>query len=83
MQSGEFFVAESRGSQLSILPHVITEEPFYMIISKKSPFLHYLPDVNRLIHKYTADGTVAKLIAKFNTEYYQDRNHVVVPTGKD
>lgn len=72
---------ETLGGQLSILPRVVTEEPFYIAISKKSPFVRYLSDINRLIQKYKADGTVAALIAKFNTQFYQDRNQIVVPKG--
>ncbi len=72
---------EGRGEQLSILPRVVTEEPFYIVISKKSPFLRYLPDINRLIESTPRDGTVAALIASDNAQFYQDRNHVVTPKG--
>jgi polar amino acid transport system substrate-binding protein len=47
------------------LPAFVNEENFYITISKASPFVQYLPQINQAIAKYKADGTVAALIAEF------------------
>ena len=57
----------------STLPHYVAEEPFYLAISKQSPYLKYQADINRLIQKYVADGTVAKLIAKYKAQFHLDQ----------
>jgi len=62
-----------REANFTALPHPVTEEPFYLTISKKSPYLQYLPEINRLIQKYLADGTVAKLIAKYKAQFFIDQ----------
>jgi len=58
-----------REAQFAELPRFVAEEPFYLTISKKSPFLQYLPEINRLIEKYKADGTIDKLMAKYKAQF--------------
>jgi polar amino acid transport system substrate-binding protein len=53
------------GSQFESLPRFVDEEPFYITISKKSPYVTYLPLLNQEIAKYKADGTVAALITQY------------------
>ena len=53
------------------IPDYIASENFYITISKKSPFAKYMSQINELIKKYQADGTIKNLIeqneAKSNT----------------
>ena len=66
LYSGEAFLKETgAGAQFEILPTFVTEENFYITISKASPFVPYLPQINEAIAKYTADGTIAALIAEY------------------
>jgi polar amino acid transport system substrate-binding protein len=50
------------------LPKFVDEESFYITISKKSPFLKYLPQINAGIEKYKADGTIDALIAQYKNQ---------------
>jgi polar amino acid transport system substrate-binding protein len=47
------------------LPTYVSEEPFYLTISRKSPLVTYLPLINQQLEKYMADGTVKALIAHY------------------
>jgi polar amino acid transport system substrate-binding protein len=47
------------------LPKFVNEENFYITISKKSPWLVYLPFINQRIARFKADGTVDRLIAQY------------------
>jgi len=58
--------AENAVADFAFLPNYVTEEKFYITISKKSPFVKYMPDVNRLIEKYKVDGTTTALIEGFS-----------------
>ncbi len=53
-------------SKFESLPKFVAEEPFYITISKKSPFVIYLDQINKAIAKYKADGTVNALIAQYS-----------------
>jgi polar amino acid transport system substrate-binding protein len=64
--------SENSDAQFAVLPHRVAEEPFYLAISKKSPFLKYLPEINRLIQKYQADGTVDQLTAQYKAQFFPD-----------
>jgi polar amino acid transport system substrate-binding protein len=44
----------------------VANEDFYITISKKSPFVKYMPQINALIEKYKADGTIDALVAQYN-----------------
>ena len=53
--------------QIVILPNYVSQENFYLTISKKSPLVKYLSQVNSLLDKYKADRTIDKIIEKENT----------------
>jgi polar amino acid transport system substrate-binding protein len=55
-------------AQFESLPKFVDEEFFYITISKKSPFVTYLPLVNQALAKYKADGTIASLIAQYKNK---------------
>ena len=55
-------------SQFESLPKVVNEENFYITISKKSPYVTYLPLLNQQLAKYKADGTIAALIAQYKNK---------------
>ncbi len=50
------------------LPRYVAEENFYVTISKQSPFVEYLPQLNVGIAKYKADGTIDRLIAEYKNK---------------
>ncbi len=52
-------------AQFAVLPKYVSEENFYITISKESPFVKYLSEVNRLIEQYKTDGTIDALIEEF------------------
>ena len=56
-------------AEFSVLPHFVTEENFYITISKQSPFLKYLPEVNRLLAEYKSDGTISGLIEQYSKQF--------------
>ena len=58
-------------SQFESLPKFVNEENFYITISKKSPYVSYLPLLNQEIAKYKADGTIAALIAEYRDKRRQ------------
>jgi polar amino acid transport system substrate-binding protein len=60
---------ENRSAEFSYLKHFLAEEPFYLTVSKRSPYAKYLPEINRLIQKYKADGTVDKLMEKYKKQF--------------
>ena len=57
-----------QAAKFETLPKFVADEPFYITISKKSPFVIYLDDINKAIAKYKADGTIAALIAQYKTQ---------------
>ena len=57
--------AQNRTGQTVSLPQFVTEESFYITISKLSEYGKYLPEINRLIANYVDDGTVARLIDEY------------------
>ena len=54
--------AKKLTGQIVILPNYVSVENFYLTISKKSPLVKYLPQVNSLLEKYKADGTIDRII---------------------
>jgi polar amino acid transport system substrate-binding protein len=54
-------------SRFESLPTFVSEENFYITISKQSPYVGYLPQINQLLAKYKADGTVDALIAYYKS----------------
>jgi polar amino acid transport system substrate-binding protein len=64
--SGEIFMARNNlGDSIEILNKNISEEKFYMMISKKSWLVEYIPQINQIIEKKIADGTVDRLIKQW------------------
>lgn len=51
--------------KITILPAPINSENEYMAISKQSPCLKYLPDVNKKLEEMIQNGTVERLIEKY------------------
>lgn len=54
--------------KVTSLPQYVTQESFYITISKQSPFVGYLPQINAGIAKYKADGTIDRLIAEYQAK---------------
>jgi len=54
---------ENLTDKIVALPKKVTEENFYITISKKSPFVKLMPKINELIEKYKSDGTIDKMIS--------------------
>lgn len=50
--------------KLEYLPKPLLSEGMYIAISKKSKFRKYLPELEKGIRKYKADGTIDRLIRK-------------------
>lgn len=66
LYSGDAYLdATGAAAQFESLPTFVNEEPFYITISRASPFASYLPQINDAIARYTADGTIAALIAQY------------------
>jgi len=62
------------GDQVEILPQYVSTENFYLTISKKSPYNKYLPQVNALLEKYKADGTIDQIIEKYKKSLWDSKN---------
>lgn len=61
--SGKMEIKKDNYTDLvEILPTNVAEENFYITIGKKSAFAKYMPQINELIAKYKADGTINNLI---------------------
>ncbi|MBY0293759.1 transporter substrate-binding domain-containing protein [Patescibacteria group bacterium] len=54
--------------QYQALPKTVADESFYITISKKSPLVKYMPQINAEIQKYKADGTIDALVAQYNSQ---------------
>jgi polar amino acid transport system substrate-binding protein len=62
--SAEGYIFDKKLSEkVEIVAKPVTTEKFYMTISKKSPYADRLPEINKLLKKYEADGTIEQLIA--------------------
>jgi polar amino acid transport system substrate-binding protein len=61
----DFLKKANMASQFESLPTFVSEENFYITISKNSPFVTQLPRINQEIAKYKADGTINALIADY------------------
>ena len=55
---------QNYSDRIEALPKYAATENFYITISKKSPYVKYLPQVNELIEKYREDGTIDALVEK-------------------
>ena len=66
LYSGDDYLKKNgSAAQFESLPKFVNEENFYVTISKKSPYVTYLPLLNQQLAKYKADGTIAALIAQY------------------
>ncbi len=65
LYAGNLEIKKSKLTQVTHLPKFISEQNFYITISKQSPFAQYLSDVNRLIKKYKEDGTIDQLVTQY------------------
>ncbi len=64
--AGEAYMRTAGGEPMfEALPNYVDEPNFYITISKKSPFVKYMPKINELIAKYKADGTIDALVAEY------------------
>jgi len=59
---------QNYGDKIEALPEYVSTENFYITISKKSPYAKYLAQVNELIEKYKADGTIDALVKKYQED---------------
>jgi len=57
--------------KIEITHDYITRQSFYITISKKSPLIDNIPEINELIEKYKKDGTINRLIEKYKIIYMQ------------
>lgn len=61
-------IAESKKmgvyDEIKILPLTISTNDITIGLSKKSPFKKYMPQINKMIKQYKADGTFRKLMEK-------------------
>jgi polar amino acid transport system substrate-binding protein len=66
LYAADDYLKKSGGvSRFESLPRFVNEENFYITISKNSPFVSLLPQINAAIARYKAGGTVAALIAQY------------------
>lgn len=68
----ENIVKNGLEDKIEIIHDYITRQSFYITISKKSPLIDNIPEINELIEKYKEDGTVDKLIEKYKIIYMQE-----------
>ena len=67
LYSGDAYLdATGLADEFESLPTYVNEEPFYITISRQSPFVDFLPQINAAIARYTADGTIAALLAQYS-----------------
>ncbi len=51
------------------LPNCVVSPNFHMTFSKRSSFTPLLPHVNRIIDRLTEDGTIERLVKKYQKQY--------------
>lgn len=69
-ESERFGISE----KIEFLPVNVSVENFYIGISKRSPFVKYLPQINKKLDDLIMDGTVDRLIERYADRY---RNFVL------
>ncbi|HBA36665.1 TPA: hypothetical protein DCZ15_02200 [Candidatus Falkowbacteria bacterium] len=63
LYSAEKLMAEQQlVDRVEILPEYVSTENFYLTVSKKSPFVKYLPSIDYLLQQYAEDGTINEII---------------------
>jgi polar amino acid transport system substrate-binding protein len=60
--------------EVEILPEYVSTENFYLTVSKKSPFVKYLPLINSLLEKYKEDGTIDRIIWEHKNNFQFEEN---------
>lgn len=65
LYAGNLDIKKNGRIGITHLSAFVSEQNFYITISKQSPFVQYLPEVNRLIKKYKEDGTIDQLLTKY------------------
>jgi polar amino acid transport system substrate-binding protein len=70
MYSG-IFEADKLGlaKKVELLPKEVCVENWYIGISKKSPYVKYLPQINKKLDELINNGTVDRLIEKYGSQY--------------
>lgn len=70
MYSGQFESARlGISDKIEYLPVNASVENFYIAISKKSPFVKYLPEINKKLEELVKNGTIDQLIEKYSDKY--------------
>ncbi len=70
LYSAEGYIAKNKvADKFEIVAKPVSEENFYLTVSKKSPIAGMMQKINNLIEKYKADGTVDQLIEKNKQNY--------------
>ncbi|MDD4333154.1 MAG: transporter substrate-binding domain-containing protein [Patescibacteria group bacterium] len=65
LYSGEKAIKEQKlENKIEIAPTYVASENFYITISKKSPLVKYLDQINELLAEYKSDGTIDSLVEK-------------------
>jgi polar amino acid transport system substrate-binding protein len=63
LYSAEAYIFEKKASEkIEIVHRPVATENFYLTISKKSSFIGLMPEINKLLKQYEADGTIQQLI---------------------
>ncbi|MBP7528433.1 MAG: transporter substrate-binding domain-containing protein [Syntrophorhabdaceae bacterium] len=70
MYSG-LFEADKLGitDKVELLPKEVCVENWYIGISRKSPYVKYLPQINKKLDELIDNGTVDRLIEKYGSQY--------------
>lgn len=69
LYAGDDYLKKTNAApQFESLPAFVSEENFYITISKNSPFVGYLARINQEIAKYRADGTINALITQYTNK---------------
>ena len=62
----DFLKKAAATARFETLPKFISEENFYIVVSKRSRYVGLLPRINAEIARRKADGTITALIAQFS-----------------
>lgn len=66
LYSGEAYLkASGETAKFESLSTLIHEEPFHLAVSRQSPFVDFMPQINAAIARYKADGTIDRLMEKY------------------
>ncbi len=68
----DYIFKNKLADQVEIVPNYVSTENFYLTISKESPFIELLPEVNDLLKKYKDDGTIDQIIEKHNKSLWTE-----------